>query len=60
MGAVILYVGVMINLHIILLLDRIEAWCMVGAFWFALKGVLDQSGGFLGVWSGLGEGPVVV
>ena len=28
--------------------------------WFALKDVADQGGGSLGVWGGLGAGPVVV
>ena len=32
----------------------------VVASWIALKGVPDQGGGSLGVWDGLGEGPVVV
>nr|KAF6355201.1 hypothetical protein mMyoMyo1_011391 [Myotis myotis] len=37
--------------HIILLLYRVEAWCMGGAGWFALKGVLDQGGGpHWGAW----------
>ena len=48
MGAAILCVGVMVNLHITLLLDRIETWCM------------DQGGGSLGAWGSLGERPVVV
>ena len=60
MGAAIFCVGVMVNLHITLLLDRIEAWCTGGGSWFALKGVPDQDWGSLGVWGGLGEGPVVV
>nr|KAF6392642.1 hypothetical protein mPipKuh1_007828 [Pipistrellus kuhlii] len=53
-GAILLCVGVMVNLHITLLLDRIEAWCKGGAGWFALKGVPDQGGGSLGcgaVWA---------
>ena len=58
--AAILCVGVTVNLHITLLLDRIEACCMGGASWFALKGVLDLGGGSLGMWDGLGKGPVVV
>ena len=32
----------------------------MGASWFALNGVPDQGGGSLGVWGGLGKGPVVV
>ena len=60
MGAAILCVGVMVNLHITVLLDRIEAWCMSGAGWFALKDVLYQGGGSLGAWGCLGKGPVVV
>ena len=58
MGAAILCVGVMVNLHITLLLFRIEAW--VRGSWFALKGFLDQGGSSLGVWGSLNEGPVVV
>ena len=30
MGAAILCVGVMVNLHFTLLLDRLETWCMDG------------------------------
>ena len=31
----------------------------MGASWFALKGIPDQSGGSLGVWGGLSGGSVV-
>nr|KAF6322480.1 hypothetical protein mPipKuh1_008481 [Pipistrellus kuhlii] len=60
MGAAILCVGVMVNLHITLLLDRIEARCMGGGQLVCLEGVPDQGEGFLGAWGSLGEWPVVV
>ena len=59
-GAAILCVEVMVNLHIILLLYWIEAWCMDRGQMFALKGVPDQGGGSLGAWGSLSKGPVVV
>ena len=55
-----LCIGVTVNLYISLLLDRTEAWYMGEASWFALKGVPDQVAGSIGVWDGLGKGPVLV
>ena len=54
MGAAILCVGVMVSLHITLLLGRIEAWCTGWGQVVCPKGFPDHSGGFLGVWDGLG------
>ena len=60
MGAAILCVGVMVNLHITLLLDRIEAWCTGGDQLVCPEGVPNQGGDSLGAWGRLGKGPVVV
>ena len=60
MGIAILCFGVMINVHITLLLDRIEAWCTSGGQLVSLKGVLDRGRGSLGGWGDLGKGSVVV
>ena len=51
-------VGVMVNPHITLLLDR--PGVQVGASLFALKGVPDQGGGSLVAWSSLSKEPMVV
>ena len=60
MEAAILCVGVMVNLHITLLLDRIEAWSLGWGQLVCPEGCSESGWGFPWVGSDLGKGLVMV